>query len=191
MEKGTGGRMTLAYNHPPMRSRFLRPGVFAILVLAAAGLFAQDFDEWVLFSPPKGRFSVRLPGTPSERIDPADGTHSFELRSGDQRTMVSWSDLSKAALREKPQQILEQTRDRFLKLLPDSKLISSGPATVAGSPGLLWILETSPDNRAALRMKGAAVISKGRVFTLGRMGGRYGFDEEAADRWMSTFQISK
>ncbi len=60
-----------------------------------------------------------------------------------------------------------------------------------GSPGLVWNLETSPDNRAALRMKGAAVISKGRVFTLGRMGGRYGFDEEAADRGMSTFQISK
>lgn len=183
--------MTLAYNHPPMRSRFLRLGALAALVLAAATVCAQDFDEWVLFSPPKGRFSVRLPGTPSERVDPADGTHSFELRSGDQRTMVSWLDLSKTARREKPEQILEQTRDRFLKILPDSKLISSVPATVAGAPGLVWILETSPDNRAALRMKGAAVISKGRVFTLARMGGRYGFDEEATDRWMSTFQISK
>ncbi|MEP6768603.1 MAG: hypothetical protein ABJC61_08045 [Acidobacteriota bacterium] len=83
-----------------MRSRLLRLGVFAILVLAAAGLCAQDFDEWVLFSPPKGRFSVRLPGIPSERVDPADGTQSFELRSGDQRTLVSWLDLSKAARRE-------------------------------------------------------------------------------------------
>lgn len=174
-----------------MRSRFIRLGAFGLLVLAAAGLCAQDFDEWVLFSPPKGRFSVRLPGTPTERVDPADGTHSFELRSGDQRTLVSWLDLSKAARREKPQQILEETRDRFLKVLPDSKLISSAPATVAGSPGLVWILETAPANRAALRMKAAAVISKGRVFTLARMEGRYAFDEAAADRWMSTFQISK
>ncbi|MDQ2871028.1 MAG: hypothetical protein M3S32_09815 [Acidobacteriota bacterium] len=50
-----------------MRSRFLRLGVFAILVLAAAGLCAQDFDEWVLFSPPKGRFSVRLPASVAGR----------------------------------------------------------------------------------------------------------------------------
>ncbi|MEP7132992.1 MAG: hypothetical protein ABI914_07490 [Acidobacteriota bacterium] len=174
-----------------MRSSHLRASVAFLLLLAAGGAAAQDFDEWVLFSPPKGRFSVRLPGTPSERIDPATRAHNFELRTGDQRTMVSWSDLSKASRKEKPERILEQTRDDFLKILPDAKLISSGPAAVGGVPGIVWVLETAPDNRGALRMKGAAVISKGRVFTLGRMGGRYGFDEAAADRWLATFQILK
>ncbi len=163
----------------------------AAALLAAGVLCAQDFTEWVLFSPPKARFSVRLPGTPSERIDPATGTHSFELRSGDQRTMVSWAALPKAARQKRPQQILEETRDAFLKQLPDSRLISSAPATVGGSPGMTWVLETNPENRGPLRMKGAAALSKGRVFTLGRMSGRYAFDEEAADRWMGTFRILK
>ncbi|MEO8189590.1 MAG: hypothetical protein ABI682_04555 [Acidobacteriota bacterium] len=172
-----------------------RPWKAAAAALLAAGvLCAQDFTEWVLFSPPKARFSVRLPGTPSQQVDAATGTHSFELRSGDQRTMVSWTDLPKPARGQKaakPEQVLEETRDRFIKLLPDSKLISSSPATVGGSPGIVWVLETNPENRGALRMKGAAAISKGRVFTLGRMAGRYGFDEDAADRWMATFQILK
>lgn len=183
----------MTYNQRFMRRRPLSLSwkTATAALLAAGILCAQDFTEWVLFAPPKARFSVRLPGTPSARVDPATGTHSFELRSGDQRTLVSWADVPKTARRQKPEQILEETRDGFLKLLPGAKLISSAPATVGGSPGMTWVLETNPENRGALRMKGAAAVSKGRVFTLGKMAGRYGFDEEAADRWMATFHILK
>lgn len=168
--------------------RISGPGLAAFLILAAPAA-AQDPSTWAKFSPPASRFSIRLPGIPTEGYEPETGTHTFEIRSGDQRTMVSWRDVIKQASRSTPERILEGAQDRFLKILPGAELLRSAPARRGEFPGLTWVLDTSPSNRAPLRMKGIAVLAKSRLFIAGYMANRYRFDEDAADRILATLEI--
>jgi hypothetical protein len=163
-------------------------GFAAFLILAAAAA-AQDPSTWAKFSPPASRFKIALPGIPTEGYESDTGTHTFEIRSGDERTMVSWRDLSKELFRATPEQVLEGERDRFLRILPGAKLLRSAPARVGEFPGLTWVLDTSPANRSPLRMKGIAVLAKRRLFIAAYMGNRYRFDEGASDRVLATFEI--
>ncbi|MDQ2979502.1 MAG: hypothetical protein M3R62_09785 [Acidobacteriota bacterium] len=171
------------------RARRIFPAPLAALLLVAATAAPQDLSTWVRVSPPQSRFRIRMPGTPSEVYEPETGTHNFEIRSGEQRYMVSWVGLSRKALWATPQQNLESARDRFLQLLPASSLVRSEPASVAGCPALMWVLDTSPANRRPLRMKGIAAFSSGRLFVAAFMADQYRFDEEAADRFLATFEV--
>jgi hypothetical protein len=170
-------------------ARRIFPSALAALLLGAAMAAPQDFSTWVRFSPHHSRFRVRLPGTPAEAYEPETETHNFEIRSGEQRYMVSWRDLPKEMLRATPEQILEAAQNRFLELLPGSKLVRSAPAKVGEVPGLTWVLDTSPANRRPIRMKGLAAYSEGRLFIAAFINDRYHFDEEAADRFLATFEI--
>jgi hypothetical protein len=175
-------------------ARRIFPSALAALLFVAAMAAPQDLSTWVRFSPHDSRFRIRLPGTPTDVYEPETGTHNFEIRSGEQRYMVSWVDLpridlSRKALSVTPEQNLESARDRFLQLLPAAKLVRSAPAKVGEVPGLTWVLDTSPANRRTLRMKGLAAYSKGRLFVAAFINDQYHFDEEAADRFLATFEI--
>lgn len=171
------------------RSRRIFPSSFAALLLVAASAAPQDLSTWVRVSPPGSRFRIRLPGTPAEVYERETATHNFEIRSGEQRYMVSWVDLSRKALRATPEQNLELARDRYLELLPAAKLVRSEPTKVGEALALMWVLDTAPSNRRPLRMKGIAAFSRGRLFITAFLAGQFRFDEEAADRFLATFEI--
>ena len=171
------------------RARRIFPSTLAALLLVAAIAAPQDLSTWVRVSPPGSRFRIRLPGTPTEVYEPETMTHNFEIRSGEQRYMVSWFNLPKKDFRATPEQNLELARDRYLKLLPAAKLVRSEPTKVGEALALMWVLDTAPSNRRPLRMKGVAAFSQGRLFIAAFMADQFRFDEEAADRFLATFEI--
>src|SRR5689334_10737709 len=106
-----------------------------LLLLAGTPIMAQEGTDWRTFVSGGGRFSARLPGTPTEKTQTSGTvtTHSFTLGVNDVAYIVSYSDLPAKSMQAGPAAILKAARDGGINNVK-GKLISEQPVAVNGYP---------------------------------------------------------
>lgn len=167
---------------------------------------AVEYNEsaWKVFSPPDGQFTIKFPGTPTEKNNPSDTSagrienHQFTLKTvavyGISYTEFPANlpiDIEKnAAIRK---QLLDGVRDRLVALTK-SKVLSEEDISVEGHPGRMTKLATG--NGGITRIK-FCVVGK-RIYqitvttpgeTLAPDGGK--FDETMANKFLDSFKLEK
>ncbi len=150
---------------------------------------AGEPSAWPELSPPQAGFSIRMPGTPTERLDPETGVQNFQLLQGDQSYVASVAYLPRELREMTPQQLLDRTRAGFLRLLPNSRLITSEPVKVGGFPGITCVIQSQAPGRAEFKLKMSAVVANGRLFSFGFISRQDAFSEAEVDKYLATFRL--
>jgi hypothetical protein len=142
------------------------------------------------FTSPEGRFSVLMPGTPTDKTETVDSepepytTHMFISRDDPQRVyLVGWVDYHPSFNFNRLAE-LEANRDNFVKGV-SAKLLSSHRLNIDGYQALEFTAEN------------AEMIFKSRVYIVGRrpyqivIGSPKGIDDSAAvDQFFKSFKVS-
>ncbi len=162
----------------------------AILLLIAASIATGgEPATWPEFSPPQAGFSVRMPGTPTHEFDAAASTDTFQVREGDQVWSASVVYLPREVREMPPQRILDQTKASFLRLFPNSRLVSSEPVKLGGFPGFKCVIQSHAQGRPEFIFKASVVVANGRMFSVGFAGRKDAFNEVEVEKYLGTFQL--
>jgi hypothetical protein len=151
---------------------------------------SNRFDpEWVAFTSDNGRFSVLMPGTPTESeetVQSAHGpytTHLYILRNKENVYLIGWVDYD-PSFNFNRQVELEMNRDNFVKGVK-ATLLTSSPGKVNGYNTIDFSAET-PER-----------TFKSRVYMVGRrpyqlvIGSPKGVDDSVnVSRFFSSFKVS-
>jgi len=160
----------------------------ALALAVASVASADDPSTWKEFSPAHGRFAIRMPGTPTESVAER-GVHNFQLTDGDRSYVASFVDLPPELRSMTTNQILEQTREGFVRILPGSRLVSSVSAQIGGFPGITCVVEAQAPGRPAFRLKMSAVVAKARLYSFGFIARKEVFVESEVDKYLATFSL--
>lgn len=144
---------------------------------------------WTKFISEEGRFSVFMPGTPTEKTETIQSehgpytTHLITLRGQRNVFLIGWVDYD-PSFNFNRQTELEANRDNFVKGL-NARLVETRSATIDGYQAIEFTAENV--NR----------IFKSRVYMVGRrpyqivIGSPRGIDDSAnVDRFFSSFKVS-
>lgn len=128
--------------------------VFLLVVLGSSACAPHDVrpadersvQDWPLFSPPDGRFSIRMPSQPQSGRDGRTRTYTVSLGEDDlyEVDIRRLPDLSRVVTAE---QLLDELRDSAIKpFLKDGSghLLSSETGKTAGKPSATFLLELVP-----------------------------------------------
>jgi hypothetical protein len=109
-----------------------RLAISAIAVLALAlGAGAQEPQE---FRSERGRFSVKFPGAPLEKM-PSAGVHTFTLTKSPLLYKVGYADVALEAIqRDGIEKTLDQARDALAEAV-QGEVVSDKKAVLEGHPG--------------------------------------------------------
>ena len=99
-------------------------------------IYAQKTLTWQQFSSLAGKFTVLLPGKPTQESDTdADGsvTHDFTVVDGETVYLVTYSELVKEVTQLKPTEIFDAVCDGYAK--DGDKLVNQREIELSGYPG--------------------------------------------------------
>ncbi|HSE16375.1 MAG TPA: hypothetical protein VLB46_04955 [Pyrinomonadaceae bacterium] len=146
---------------------------------------------WPAFASTEGRFSVLMPGTPTEKTETIDSehgpytTHLFTWREDPLRVyLIGWVDYDPDFDFNRLAE-MEANRDNFVQGV-SGKLLSSRRSTIDGYPAIEFAAETEEK------------IFRSRVYIVGRrpyqivIGSLKGIDDSAnVERFFSSFKVSR
>lgn len=168
----------------------------SLILIACCVVNAQDHDrqpsapkdDWIEFKSADGRFSVKLPATPTEKVETGSNgpgpytLHMFTANGDGSLCMIAWVDYD-PSFNFTPKTELEANRDNFVKTM-NATLLNSRHTTIGGFQALEFTAET------------ADVDVKSRVFIVGKrpyqivFASRKGIDiTSALDRFFESFSV--
>jgi hypothetical protein len=132
------------------------------MIVLALALRAQEpsNDQWVVFNSEPGRFSVRLPAKPTDRVQTVPGEHGpyashlFAVKSAKSVFLLAWVDYD-PSFNFAPQSELETSRDNFVEGIK-ATLLTSKNVTFDGYQAIEFTAETND------------TLYKSRVYIVGR-----------------------
>jgi hypothetical protein len=149
-----------------------------------------DSSGWVRFTSGLGRFSVLMPGTPTNQVETTQSehgpytTHLFILKDTPPSIyLIGWVDYD-PSFNFNRQAELEANRDNFVKGI-NATLLTSSPTTIDGYQAIEFVAETTDR------------VFKSRVYLVGRrpyqivIGTPKGQDDSAqTSRFFNSFKIN-
>lgn len=113
----------------------------AVWILGALAPGATQTASWITFSPPGGRFSVRLPVDPTTHIHPVSNPFvvQYLARSGDDSYLVIEAEYEAMGASLVDDE-LTQNRDSLVGGLKGT-VVSSSPWRYRDHPGMQWVAD--------------------------------------------------
>ena len=159
-----------------------------MLVQATVAFGVTDPASWPEFAPPGGRFAIRMPGEPSEQFDSQSGVHNFQVVQGEKSWVAGFVILA-PELRRQPESLLDQIQAGFLRLFPESKLVSSTRTKIGGFPGITCVIEAKASGRPEFKLSMNAVATEDRIITFGFISRKDEFVESDAAKYIASFRL--
>jgi phage FluMu protein Com len=166
---------------------------FFVTLLVSGGLGGPLIaaNAWKTFSPPGGRFSVDMPGTPVPRNMPGPGgllLHIWmvELKNPNCAFGVEYGDFPANELNHIPiEQRFVGARQGMLASTPNSELVSERPLTLQEHPGREYVLRI----RGHGQMIAQAYIVGNRFYMLLAGGDRFGPSSPDVQKFLKSFRL--
>lgn len=166
--------------------------LFVSLVLALGCGKPTTFAEWKPFSPPGGKFTVLMPGTPVEEV-PKTNTG---LEPKKYRIVTAMSNISSMAIAYAdqppqaggpidPKKLLDSLRDQAVSDLRGQLIHEQAVSVQGGYPGREWRMSV-PGGFTALQR---TYLVNRRLYSLIVIAGSKGLNSPEAARFLNSFQV--
>ena len=171
-----------------MRTNFFVSVAFLAILTLVSGASAQN--QWELFEPKGGGFSVSMPGTPKTETETKPSelgpytSNLFTVTAGGNIYLVGYVDYQ-PSVRLNVQGEINATRDKFLKAV-NGTLVAEKNITLDGHSGLEFTANI-----------GTTHFVSSKVYVVGQRPfqilavTRQGADQTDANKFLSSFKLSK